>query len=185
MYDVDPPPLSLLPSRFHCSCFVWVSTLSHCFWFHRFVLSWAPIGWLLRCCICTLFLWWVYPSSCAVVTLPASPPLSLWLRFPSFPARPLLVAPLGLSGPARLPEILLVPPSGYLVVSYDGPVAMPYGLECRCALLPFCTSSHGNKGFGPVWGSPSPPCCGCSPGAWRSCTEVFSFGWARPPSGNR
>ena len=37
------------------------------------------------------------------------------------------VGPLGLSGPV---SFLLVPPSGYLVVSCDGPVVMPGGMEC-------------------------------------------------------
>jgi len=38
-----------------------------------------------------------------------------------------LVGPLALSGPV---SFLLVPPSGYLVVSCDGPVVMPGGVEC-------------------------------------------------------
>ena len=72
----------------------------------------------------------------------------LWQRSPP-PARPT-----GCSFVAFWSsKLLLVPPSGYLVVSYDGPVAMPCGLDCRSALLPLYTSSHGNKGFGPVWGS--------------------------------
>ena len=44
------------------------------------------------------------------------PPLLPLLSFPSLLC-PLFGAPLGLSGPARLLKILLVPPSGYLVVS--------------------------------------------------------------------
>ena len=44
---------------------------------------------------------------------------------PPRPAR-LSVGPLGLSGPV---SFLLVPLSGYLVVSCDGPVAMPGSME--------------------------------------------------------
>ena len=49
---------------------------------------------------------------------------------PSLPRRSLpapSVSPLELSGPV---SFLLVPPSKHLVVSYDGPVVMPGGVEC-------------------------------------------------------
>ena len=52
----------------------------------------------------------------------------------------------------------------------DGPVVM-LCMVCCDGLAPFFTSLHGNKGFGPVWGSASTPCCGCCFGALPSCTE--------------
>ena len=59
--------------------------------------------------------------------------------------------------------------------------ALMSGLVCCCALLPLFISSHRNKGFDPVWGLPSTPCCGCRSGACRSCTKVFSLGRSRTP----
>ena len=107
-------------------------------------------------CVGCLFLWPMclcWPASVvllvsvlAVLVLLSC--LLLWQRLPPFPPAPSAV-PL-CSGPV---SYLLVPPSGYLVVSCDGPVAMPCGLECRDASPPPFTASHGNKGFGPVWGS--------------------------------
>ena len=48
--------------------------------------------------------------------------------------------------------ILLVPPSGYLVASCDGLVALPYCLECCGALLPRFILLHGSKGLWPCVG---------------------------------
>ena len=43
--------------------------------------------------------------------------------------------------------------SGFLVVSCDGPVVMPGGMQCHDGKGPVFTCPDGNKGFGPVWGS--------------------------------
>ena len=62
--------------------------------------------------------------------------------------------------------------SGFLVVSCDGPVVMPGGMECHDGKGPVFTCPDGNKGFGPVWALPSTPCCGCCSGAFI-CLQVI------------
>ena len=64
-------------------------------------------------------------------------------------------SPLGCFRVASWPSnflVLLVPPSGYLVASCDGLVALPYCLECCGALLPRFILLHGSKGLWPCVG---------------------------------
>ena len=66
-----------------------------------------------------------------------------------------LPPPLGCFRVASWPSnflVLLVPPSGYLVASCDGLVALPYCLECCGALLPRFILLHGSKGLWPCVG---------------------------------
>ena len=66
-----------------------------------------------------------------------------------------LPPPLGCFRVASWPSnflVLLVPPSGYLVASCDGLVALPYCLECCGALLPRFILLHGCKGLWPCVG---------------------------------
>ena len=66
-----------------------------------------------------------------------------------------LPPPLGCFRVAPWPSnclVLLVPPSGYLVASCDGLVALPYCLECCGALLPRFILLHGSKGLWPCVG---------------------------------
>ena len=97
------------------------------------------------------------------------------LRFgPLFPVPP-LPSPLGcllvVSGPV---SVLLVPPSGYLVVSAT--VRLSYLWYGVSWLIGSCLHSlPGIKGFGPVWGSALYTMCGCCSCAPRSVTEVFAL----------
>ena len=92
-----------------------------------------------------------------------------WLRPPLVLPTP-SVGPLAPSGPV---SVLLVPPSGYLVVSCDGPVVMPVVWSVVTArlssLLLMATKASALCGA-----LPSTPCCGCCSGAFLSCTEVFA-----------
>ena len=83
------------------------------------------------------------------------------------------VGPLGLSGPV---SFLLVPLSGYLVVSCDGPVVMPGGVECCDVPVSCLHFSSWQQRLRPCGALPSTPCCGCCSGAFLSCTEVFALG---------
>ena len=75
-------------------------------------------------------------------------------------ARFLLAASPRSSCPSRLvlwvflvQSVSAVLSSGFLVVSCDGPVVMPGGMQCHDGKGPVFTCPDGNKGFGPVWGS--------------------------------
>ena len=65
-------------------------------------------------------------------------------------------SPLGCFRVAPWPSkslVLLVPPSGYLVATCDGLVALPIAcLRCGGALLPRYILSHGSKGLWPCVG---------------------------------
>ena len=73
----------------------------------------------------------------------------LWYLW-SPPSLPPSVVSVWRPGPVIL--VLLVPPSGYLVASCDGLVALPYCLECCGALLPRFILLHGSKGLWPCVG---------------------------------
>ena len=87
--------------------------------------------WVLRVCLGRWWVLFVSPSVVLCVFLVCFCVASDWL-VSSWQRPPLVlpapsVGPLGRSGPV---SFLLVPPSGYLVVSCDGPVVMPGGVEC-------------------------------------------------------
>ena len=112
------------------------------------------------CCGCRL----VVACSCGFgacglarsLLAPPSPPLSCVLVF---------------SGPV---SVLLVPPSGYLVVFAT--VRLSYFWYGVSWLIGSCLhSASWQQSFGPVWGSASTPCCGCCSCASRSVTEVFAL----------
>ena len=121
---------------------------------------------LFGLCVRPLVLWGFLVCSfcCAVGGSP--PPLPVVSLPPS-------VVPLRRPGPVTV----LVPPSGGLVASCDGPVALPSCLGCCGALFPRFILLQA-KAFGPVWGFvlPSTPWCMCCCCALYSCAEVFIFG---------
>ena len=94
-----------------------------------------------------------------------------WLRPPLVLPTP-SVGPLAPSGPV---SVLLVPPSGYLVVSCDGPVVMPVVWSVVTARLLSSLLLMATKASALCGALPSTPCCGCCSGALLSCTEVFAL----------
>ena len=101
------------------------------------------------------------------------PVLSLFSPFPS-PLGCLLV----FSGPVIL---LLVPPSGYLVVSCNGPVVIPLAWLVVADWLLSSLCFMATKASALCVALPSTPCGGCCSCASRSGTEVFALG---SPSGD-
>ena len=128
-----------------------------------------PLGCPLFCCfgwILSVFFRWLSPfawlcafvGSCLFCGLSVSPPFALGLSvvllvvwcgcLPPFP--------LGCSRVASWPNQAsagLVPPSGYLVASCDGLVALPvaWSVVVLCFLASCCSTAA--KAFGPVWGN--------------------------------
>ena len=102
-------------------------------------------------------LWRLCAASCVVGLLPS---LLFGLLVAGFvvlcggsPARWLLPPPSSVVSLRRPgPVSVLVPPSGYLVASCDGPVALPFCLGCGGALLPRFILLHGSKGLWPCVG---------------------------------
>ena len=128
-----------------------------------------PLGCFLFCCfgwfLSVCFRWLspfacmcAFVGSCLFCGLSVSPPplhwgsrlcclCCVWLS-PPFP--------LGCSRVASWPNhasAVLVPPSGYLVASCDGLVALPvsWSVVVLCFLASFCSTAA--KAFGPVWGN--------------------------------
>ena len=132
---------------------------------------------VLRVC---LGLWWMLFVSPSVVLcvflvlfgVASDWLVSSWLRPPLVLPAP-SVGPLGPSGPV---SFLLVPPSGYLVVSCDGPVVMPVVWSVVTARLLSSIFLMATKASALCGALPSTPCCGCCSGAFLVCTEVFALG---------
>ena len=118
---------------------------------------------LVFCCGCCLFV--VCPCGFGACGLARS------LLFPPLPS------PLGcllvFSGPV---SVLLVPPSGYLVVSAT--VRLSYLLAWRVVADWLLSSLRfmATKASALCGALPSTPWCGCCSCALRSCTELFALG---------
>ena len=114
------------------------------------------------------------------------------LRIGSFPpgsVPPLVlpapsVGPLGPSGPV---SFLLVPPSGYLVVSCDGPVVMPVVWSVVTARLLSSLFLMATKASALCGALPSTPCCvaGVVQVLFFPALRYSPLGDPEPPSGHR
>ena len=151
----------ILPNPFlHCFVWcVWVCTFRPCI----SCLPWMSLLWLAVAC--ELLVWFSSlalqgfpPLCCCSLVLvwllsPFLSDLAAWVLavWPSLSWLPPLPPPLVVFWCFLVQSVVLVPPSGYLVVFAT--VRLPYPWHGVSWLLArVFPPLHGNKGFGPVWG---------------------------------